>query len=98
MQKTWNLKKYDESLVEKIKSKYNVSEIMAKLLISRNIEFEEIDGFLNGNIEDFKDPYGIKDMEKIVERIDKAISNKEKICIYGDYDVDGITSITIMYK
>ena len=98
MQKTWNLKKYDESLVEKIKTKYNVSEIMSKLLISRNIEFEEIDGFLNGNIEDFKDPYGIKDMEKIVERIDKAISNKEKICIYGDYDVDGITSITIMYK
>lgn len=98
MQRTWNLKKYDNNLVEKIMNRYNVTEIMAKLLISRNIEFDDIDSFLNGDLEELKDPYGIKDMEKLVERIDEAISNNEKICIYGDYDVDGITSITIMYK
>lgn len=98
MQKKWNLKKYDENLVKKIKDKYNVSDILAKLLISRNIELEDIDSFLNGTLDDLKDPYGIKDMDKLVERIEKAIENKEKICIYGDYDVDGITSITIMYK
>ena len=98
MQRTWNLKKYDNNLVEKIMNRYNVTEIMAKLLISRNIEFDDIDSFLNGDLEELKDPYGIKDMEKLVERIDEAIINNKKICIYGDYDVDGITSITIMYK
>ena len=98
MQKTWNLKKYDNEILDKIKNEYNVSDIMAKLLVSRNIEFEDVDNFLNGSLEDLKDPYGIKDMDKLVERIDKAIRDNEKICIYGDYDVDRITSITIMYK
>ena len=98
MQKTWCLRKYDEKQIEKIKSTYNVSDIMAKLLISRDIESKDIDMFLNGTIDDLYDPYDIKDMEKIVERIDIAIKRNEKICIYGDYDVDGITSITIMYK
>lgn len=98
MQKTWCLRKYDEKQIEKIKSTYNVSDIMAKLLISRDIEFKDIDMFLNGTIDDLYNPYDIKDMEKIVERIDIAIKRNEKICIYGDYDVDGITSITIMYK
>ena len=98
MQKVWNVKNYDEVEVEKIIKKYNVSEVMAKLLVARNIEFEEIDNFLNGKIEDIKDPYEIKDMDKLVKRVKSAIQNNEKICIYGDYDVDGITSITIMYK
>ena len=98
MQKVWNLKKYDTELIRKIKDTYKVSDIMAKLLISRNIEFDDIGNFLNGTLEDLMDPYEIKDMDKLVERIDKAIKDKEKICIYGDYDVDGITSITIMYQ
>ncbi len=98
MQKTWNLKKYDSNLVKRIQDTYDVSEIMAKLLISRNIDFDNINEFLNGTLDELKDPYDIKDMDKLVERLDKAIENKEKICIYGDYDVDGITSITIMYQ
>ena len=98
MQKIWNVKKYDNELIERIKDTYKVSEIMAKLLVSRNIEFDEIDNFLNGTLDDLNDPYKIKDMDKLVERIDRALKNKEKICIYGDYDVDGITSITIMYQ
>ena len=98
MQRIWNLKKYDNNLVEKIREEYKVSEIMAKLLISRDIEFNDIDNFLNGTLDDLNDPYEIKDMDKFVKRVNEAIKNKEKICIYGDYDVDGITSITIMYK
>ncbi len=98
MQKTWNLKKYDKELIKKICDTYEVSEIMAKLLVSRNIEFEKIDEYLNGTLDNLMDPYGIKDMDKLVERVDLALKNKEKICIYGDYDVDGITSITILYK
>lgn len=98
MQKVWNIKKVDEDYVKRIMKEYNVSEVMAKLLINRNIEFEDIGEFLNGNLELLKDPYLMKDMDKFVDRVDIAIKNKEKICIYGDYDVDGITSITIMYK
>lgn len=98
MVKVWNVNKYDDEQIDKITKKFGCSEIMAKLLISRNIEFDNIDNFLNGKEEDIKDPYLIKDMDKFVKRVLKAIENKEKICIYGDYDVDGITSITIMYK
>lgn len=98
MLKVWNINKYDEEKVKEITEKFGCTEIMAKLLISRNIEFDDIDNFLNGKTEDIKDPYLIKDMDKFVKRVLKAIENKEKICIYGDYDVDGITSITIMYK
>lgn len=96
MQKIWNIKKYDEKEVDEIVNKYNISRTLAKLLISRHIE--DIDMYLNGNIKSFKDPYLMKDMDKFVQRIKTALKNKEKVCIYGDYDVDGITSITIMYK
>lgn len=98
MQKVWNIKKYDDEYVKKIMNDYNISEIMTKLLIARNIKYEDIDNFLNGDLSFLKDPYLMKDMDKFVDRIDKAIKEQEKICIYGDYDVDGITSITIMYK
>lgn len=98
MQSVWNVKKYDEKLVEKISKENKISSIAAKLLISRDIKVEEIDKFLNGTIDDIKDPFIIKGMEKLVDRVTYAINNNERICIYGDYDVDGITSITIMYK
>ena len=96
MQKIWNIKKYDEQEVSKISKKYEISSILSKLLISRKID--DIDMYLNGGIEYLRDPYMIKDMDKIVKRIKEAYTKKEKICIYGDYDVDGITSITVMYK
>ena len=96
MQKVWNVKKYDEKNIEELMQKFNISEMLAKLILSR--EIEDVDMFLNGKIEDLKDPFLMKDMDKFVERITRAIDNREKICIYGDYDVDGITSITVMYK
>lgn len=96
MQKKWNVKVYDENVIKNIQNKYGISEIMAKLIVSR--EIEDIDNFLNGNIDDLHDPYQMKDMDKFVGRVKSAIKNHERICIYGDYDVDGITSITVMYK
>lgn len=96
MQKVWNIKKYNEEEIDKISNKYNISKCLAKLLKSR--EVENIDMYLNGTLKDLRDPFLLKDMQKIVDRIKLAINKKEKICIYGDYDVDGITSITIMYK
>lgn len=96
MQKVWNIKKYNDEEIDKISNKYNISKCLAKLLKAR--EVEDIDMYLNGTLKDLRDPFLLKDMQKIVERIKLAINKKEKICIYGDYDVDGITSITIMYK
>lgn len=96
MQKVWNVKKYDNDKINELMQKYNISEMLAKLIISR--EIEDIDMFLNGTLDDLKDPYKMKDMDKFVKRVEEAIDKNEKICIYGDYDVDGITSITIMYK
>ena len=98
MVKVWNVNQYDKEKVEAIMKEYNCSEILAKLLISRNIEFDDIREYLEGNLDDIKDPYLIKDMDKFVSRVLKAVENKEKICIYGDYDVDGITSITVLYR
>ena len=96
MQKVWSVKKYDKEKINELVMKYNISEMLAKLILAR--EIEDVDMFLNGTLEDLKDPYKMKDMEKFVERINKAKENNKKICIYGDYDVDGITSITVMYK
>lgn len=98
MQKVWNLKKYDDNVVKNIVSKFNISTIIAKLLIAKEIKEEDINMYLNGTIDDLRNPFELKDMEKFIQRVILAINNKEKICIYGDYDVDGITSITIMYK
>lgn len=98
MQKVWNLRKYDNDLVKKIKSEFNISDTMAKLLISNGIKESDINMYLNGTIDELRNPFELKDMDKFIKRVSFAINNKEKICIYGDYDVDGITSITIMYK
>jgi single-stranded-DNA-specific exonuclease len=98
MQKVWKVKKYDDEYIHMIMKKFNISKILAKLVVARGIKLEDIEGFLYGTLEYIKDPYLIKDMEKFVERVKIAKKEKEKICIYGDYDVDGITSTVIMYK
>ena len=98
MKKKWVIKDYDKDQVLKLKNDFKLTDIMSKLLLARDVKYNEIDKFLNGTLKDIKDPYLLKDMNKLVDRIDKAIQDKEKICIYGDYDVDGITSITIMYQ
>ncbi|MDD3304179.1 MAG: single-stranded-DNA-specific exonuclease RecJ [Clostridia bacterium] len=98
MQSVWNVKKYDEKIIAKIAKENNVSEMIAKLLVARGIQEKEINNFLYGTIQDIHDPFLIKDMKKLVDRVKIAITNKERICIYGDYDVDGITSITILYQ
>ena len=70
---------------------------MATILVNRGITEEKaIKKFLNPTRNDFYDPFLMPDMKKAVKRIIEAINNKEKIIIYGDYDVDGITSITVL--
>ena len=99
MNRKWELYEPDDDLVQKVAYENSISETLATILVNRNIvDEEEIQVFLNPTRKDFHDPYLMPDMEKAIERIIKAIENKEKIIIYGDYDVDGITSITVLKK
>ena len=97
MNKKWVCNEIDDKKVKEIKEKYNLTELLANILVGRNIlEENEIRVFLNPTRNDFYDPFLLPDMEIAVDRIIKAINGKEKIIIYGDYDVDGITSICVL--
>lgn len=99
MNKKWEYSNSNEEKVKEIASKFNINELLATILVNRNIiDDEEIKIFLNPTRNDFYNPYLLPDMERAVDRIIKAIDNKEKIIIYGDYDVDGITSTTVLKK
>ncbi len=99
MNKKWELYESNIDKIKDVSKKHGISELLAKILINRGIvEDEEIEIFLNPNRHNFHDPFMMPDMEKATNRIIKAIENKEKVIIYGDYDVDGITSITVLKK
>ncbi len=99
MNKKWQIYETDEDKVEELKEKYKINNLLATILVNRGITSEEkIRQFLEPTRQDFYDPYLMKDMEIAVERIVKAIERKEKVIIYGDYDVDGITSTTVLKK
>ncbi len=97
MNKKWQIYEVDEEKVEEISNKYHVNKLLATILANRNIVNEEqIRLFLNPTRNDFHNPYLMTDMEKAINRIVEAIEKQEKVTIYGDYDVDGITSITVL--
>jgi len=97
MNKKWEYYNVNEEEVKEISSKFNISNLLAKILINRGvINYDEIKKFLNPTRNDFYNPFLLPDMEIAVDRIIKAIENKEKTIIYGDYDVDGITSTTVL--
>ena len=88
MNKKWEVNKYNENEVNELLKECNISRLLAILLCSRGIVAKEQ--------KDFYDPFLMPDMQKAVDRIINAIENKEKVIIYGDYDVDGITSTTVL--
>ncbi len=97
MVKKWEVSKVNNEEVEKFAKKHKLSNLLASILIRKNITTdEEVNKFLNPTRMDFYNPFLLPDMEKAVDRITKAVENKENITIYGDYDVDGITSITLL--
>ncbi len=97
MNKKWEYYESNAEKVKEISNKFNISELLAKILVNREVlEDEEIKVFLNPTRNDFYNPFLMPDMEIAVDRIIKAIENKEKVIIYGDYDVDGITSTTVL--
>lgn len=99
MSKKWRYRDIDEERVKEIVEKFNVSELLATVLVNRGIVNEdEIKVFLEPTRNDFHDPYLMPDMKIAVDRIITAIQKQERVIIYGDYDVDGITSITVLKK
>lgn len=91
-------KKLQEDKINSISLKYRIPRIMAAILLNRNIADNEIESYLKKSISDIINPELMLNMEKAADRILKAIHNKEEITVYGDYDVDGITSTALMYE
>lgn len=99
MNKKWEFYEKDEESIKKVQEEFQISRLLATIIVNKNLKTKhEIEVFLNPTRNDFHDPYLMPDMEIAVNRIMKAIENQEKVIIYGDYDVDGITSITVLKK
>lgn len=98
-EKRWLIKSQGGDEMRRLCKEMGVSEIIARLLINRGYDTPALaKNFLNKSVDQLCDPMLLPDIEKAVSRIEKAIADKEKIMIYGDYDVDGITSSTILYQ
>lgn len=88
----------DKKVLNDICEKFNLNKLVAEILVNRGINsLEKVDKFLNDDINMLKDPFLMLNMRDVTNRIVKAIENKEKILIFGDYDVDGISAASIMY-
>ena len=99
MNRKWECYETNSEKVQELIEQYQLNPLLATILVNRHIENkDEMDKFMYPTRNDFHDPYLMPDMEKAVNRIIKAIKEKQPIMIYGDYDADGITSITVLKK
>jgi len=100
MQKSWRIKKpADINDLKHLSAALNVDMAIANLLIQRGIKtFSEARSFFRPKLTDLHNPFLMKDMDKAVARVKNAIDNNERVMIYGDYDVDGTTSVALMYS
>ena len=97
--KIWRRRNPDAAIVNTLSEDLGITRISSQILANRGLKTtEDAERFLNPNIEDLHDSFLLKGMTEAVERIHTAIKRKESIWIYGDYDVDGITSISVMLK
>jgi single-stranded-DNA-specific exonuclease len=95
----WQLLTAPEPLVKALQNELSLQELTARLLVQRGLSNpQEAWAFLNPRLDDLHDPYLLKDMDRVVSRLVKAIHDRERILIYGDYDVDGITAIAVLRR
>jgi len=94
----WTIKpKPAEEKIKHLAQALNIEDFVATLLIQRGIEtFEQAKQFFRPTLDDLHDPYLMKDMDKAVERIERAVQNQENILVFGDYDVDGTTAVSLV--
>lgn len=100
MERKW-IVKYggDNEIRKKLGASLNIAPNLAGLLLQRGIEsYEEARSFFRPQLSDLHDPFLMQDMDLAVNRLNQAIKNKEKIMVYGDYDVDGTTSVALVYS
>jgi single-stranded-DNA-specific exonuclease len=99
MRKIWQIRPSDPGLSSRIASELRISTVTARLLANRGItDLKSASDFMNCSLSACHDPMLFKDMDKAVLRIRRSIAAKERILVYGDYDVDGMTSVTIVYS
>lgn len=100
MNKRWVVRENGhEDIISSLSKELNINPILTNLLVQRGIgTFEDSRNFFRPNVIQLHDPFLMKDMDKAVERITEAIINQEKILVYGDYDVDGTTSVALVYS
>ena len=96
MNKKWQISEVNQEEIDRVSTKFNLNNLLASILVNRRITDDEIDVYLKPTRNNFHNPFLMPDMEIAVDRIIRAIDNNEKIIIFGDYDVDGITSITVL--
>ncbi|MDA3780835.1 MAG: single-stranded-DNA-specific exonuclease RecJ [Bacteroidales bacterium] len=100
MKKRWVQKDVENNdAIEELSKSLNIDKVLSCLLVNRDVKtFEEAKAFFRPQLSNLHDPFLMKDMPEAVERIDSAIKNNEKILVYGDYDVDGTTSVALVYN
>ncbi|MBU4484720.1 single-stranded-DNA-specific exonuclease RecJ, partial [bacterium] len=97
--KQWEIAKSNDELKKSLSSKINISKTVAQILINRGLTNEdEALAFLSPSLKDLPDPALLPDMERGCKAIIEALEQSKKITIYGDYDVDGLTSTALLYK
>jgi single-stranded-DNA-specific exonuclease len=97
--KRWTYQEAEEAEVEALQTQLNIHPVICKLLVHRNINtFDKAKDFFRPNLEHLHNPFLMKDMDIAIERIEKAITKNERILIYGDYDVDGTTAVSLVYS
>ena len=96
IEKRWVIKPQgDPQKVDELATATGIPRVLANLLVQRGIDtYDEVSRFFSPKLSDLHDPFLMKDMEKAVRRVDEAVTRGQKIMVYGDYDVDGITRIT----
>ncbi|MCQ2148270.1 MAG: single-stranded-DNA-specific exonuclease RecJ [Bacteroidales bacterium] len=99
-EKKWILKESaDPSKVSRLSTELGIDRVLAELLVKRGVQtFEQARSFFRPSLSNLHDPFLMKDMDIAVERVRKAITTNEKVLVYGDYDVDGTTAVTLVYS
>ena len=100
MNKNWVIKAPgDEEIINSLASELNINLPLAQLLFQRNIKtFKEAKDFFRPDLSNLHDPFLMKNMDVVIQRIQDAIRTEEKVMIYGDYDVDGTTAVALVYS
>ncbi|NIM36162.1 MAG: single-stranded-DNA-specific exonuclease RecJ, partial [Hydrotalea flava] len=99
MEKRWKMPVWDANAVLQLQSSLKVNQVICQILVQRGIDnFEKAKQFFRPQLTDLHSPWLMKDMDKAVQRILNAFQQNEKILVYGDYDVDGTTSVACMFR